>query len=159
MKAREGVIQHLNTLLTIELTATNQYFLHAKMCENWGLLGLAWRMREDSISEMRDAEELIERILQLEGVPDLQRLGSVKVGQTVTEQFNLARELQQSTLKALGAAIPQCGAAGDTATQAMLIEMLEGEEGRVGWLEAQIELISQVGPQNYLATQIRKEEG
>src|SRR5262245_59620894 len=158
MKAREGVIEHLNTLLTIELTATNQYFLHAKMCENWGLLGLAWRMREDSIAEMRDAEALIERILQLEGTPNLQRMGSVKVGQTVTEQFNLARELQQSTLKALGEAIPHCAAAGDAATRDMLVEMLEGEEGRVGWLESQIELISQIGPQNYLATQIRKEE-
>jgi bacterioferritin len=157
MKAREGVISQLNAVLTVELTAINQYFVHAKMCENWGLLGLGERLREDSLTEMRDAEHLVERILHLEGIPNLQRLGNVKVGQTIPEQLTLALETEQGALQTMNEAFSHCGSVGDFASQRLLAKMIESEEEQIAWLESQLGLIEQVGLQNYLATQIAEE--
>ncbi len=155
MKGNKKLIEALNEILTGELTAINQYFVHAKMCKNWGFKRLADKSREESIGEMKHADELIERILFLEGVPNLQRLSKVRVGETVAEQLRLDLALEMEAIPNLNKAIAQAVAAGDNGTRDLLEEILESEEGHVDWLEAQLELIKQVGEQNYLAQQIR----
>ena len=155
MKGNKKLIEALNEILTGELTAINQYFVHAKMCKNWGFKRLAEKNREESIGEMKHADELIERILFLEGVPNLQRLSKVRVGETVAEQLRVDLALELEAIPNLNKAIAQAVAAGDNGTRDLLEEILESEEGHVDWLEAQLELIKQVGEQNYLAQQIR----
>jgi bacterioferritin len=154
MQGDPGVIELLNEVLTAELTAVNQYFIHAKMCSNWGYDRLADKVRDESIDEMKHAESLIERILYLEGVPNLQRLGSVRVGQTVPEQLELDLAVEVDAVGRFNAGIAQCVEVGDNGSREMLEEMLVSEEGHVDWLETQISLIAQVGLENYLSQQI-----
>jgi bacterioferritin len=157
MKGSDDVIRLLNDVLTAELTAVNQYFIHARMCENWGYERLWKKLRSESIEEMKHADELIERILYLEGVPNLQRYGKINVGQTVSEQLKLDYEVEKVAVKTLNDCIEAARAAGDNGTRELLEDMLKDEEGHANWIEAQLELIRQVGEQNYLAQQIKEE--
>ena len=154
MKGHDDVIAVLNDVLTAELTAINQYFIHARMCENWGYQRLWKKLREESIGEMKDADQLIERILYLEGVPNVQKLNKVSVGQTVTEQFRLDLDLEKAAIKRLNTGIETCRTLGDNGSRELLEDILEGEEEHANWLEAQLTLIGQVGESNYLAQQI-----
>ena len=156
MRGDPAVIEALNDVLTAELTAVNQYFIHHKMCENWGYQRLWKKVRAESIEEMKHADTLIERILYLEGIPNLQRLGKVNVGQTVPEQFRLDLEVEKAAVKALNAAIELCRSLGDNGTRDLLEHMLRDEEDHANWLEAQLTLIQQAGEANYLAQQIRE---
>jgi bacterioferritin len=156
MKGNAKLIEALNEILTGELTAINQYFVHAKMCENWGYHRLAHKNREESIGEMKHADELIERILFLEGVPNMQRLEKVRVGETVAEQLKLDLKLEEVAIPRLNKSIALAVDVGDNTTRDLLEDMLESEEKHVDWLESQLELIRQVGEQNYLAQQIRE---
>jgi len=158
MRGQEPIITMLNDVLTAELTAINQYFIHARMCENWGYERLWKKIREESLGEMRDADRLIQRILYLEGVPNLQRLGKVNVGQTVPEQFRLDLEIEKAAIKRLNDGIELARSLGDNGTRELLEEVLEGEEEHANWLEAQLTLIAQAGEANYLAQQIRKDD-
>jgi bacterioferritin len=133
VKAAKGIVDLLNDVLTAELTAINQYFVDAKMCENWGYAHLAEHIRDDSIDEMKDAEKLVDRILYLDGVPNMQRLGPVKVGETVIEKLRLALALETELLEGI----------------------LRGEEEHADWLESQLDLINQIGEAHYLAQQVR----
>jgi len=150
-----GITELLNEVLTGELTAINQYFVDSKMCANWGYDRLAKRFYDESIDEMKDAEHLVERILYLDGIPNLQRLGPVRVGETVGEKLSLALSLEREAIDRLNRGIRQCVDGADNGSRDMLEEMLEGEEDHADWLETQLELISQVGEPNYLAQQIR----
>jgi bacterioferritin len=158
MKGHDQVITLLNDVLTAELTAVNQYFIHARMCENWGYQRLWKKIREESIGEMKHADRLIERILYLEGLPNLQRLGKVNVGETVPEQFKLDLAVEAAAIKALNNGIELCRSLGDNGTRELLEEILEAEEEHANWIEAQQTLIRQAGEANYLAQQI-KEDG
>jgi bacterioferritin len=157
MRGHERIIALLNDVLTAELTAINQYFIHARMCENWGYDRLWHKVREESIGEMKHADEIIERILYLEGVPNMQRLGKVNVGETVPEQLRLDLELEKAAIQALDAAIEEARSLGDNGTRELLEDILTGEEAHANWIEAQQTLIAQVGEANYLAQQIKKE--
>jgi bacterioferritin len=154
VKGHDQVIQLLNDVLTAELTAINQYWIHARMCENWGYARLWDKVRAESLGEMKHADRLVERILYLEGVPNLQKLGKVSVGQTVKEQFRLDLEVEKAAIKALNAGIETSRSLGDNGTRELLESILEGEEEHANWLEAQLTLIDQVGEANYLAQQI-----
>jgi bacterioferritin len=159
MKGDPSVIDLLNEVLTNELTAINQYFLHARICENWGYERLWKKVRAESLDEMKHADEVIERILYLEGSPNVQRLGNVTVGQAVEEQLRLDLELERRAIPVLNRGIELCrNRAGDNGTAELLEDILEGEEEHANWLEAQLSLVQQVGLQNYLAQQLRNEE-
>ncbi len=158
MRGHEQIITALNDVLTAELTAVNQYFIHARMCENWGYERLWKKIREESIGEMRHADKLIERILYLEGVPNLQRLGKVNVGQAVPEQLRLDLDVEKAAIKALNDGIELARSLGDNGTRDLLEDLLEGEEQHANWIEAQLTLIAQAGEANYLAQQIKKED-
>ena len=154
MRGHDDIITVLNDVLTGELTAINQYFIHARMCENWGYERLWKKLRAESIGEMRDADRLIERILYLEGVPNVQRLGKINVGQTVSEQLGLDLEVEKSAIKRLNTGIELCRSLADNGSRELLEDILEGEEEHANWIEAQLTLIAQVGEANYLAQQI-----
>ena len=156
MKGDKKVIEILNDVLTAELTAINQYFVDAKMFANWGFERLATTFREESIDEMKDADVLIERILYLDGVPNLQRLGTVKVGEDTSEKLKLALDLEKDAVERLNRGIALCRDKGDNGSRDLLQEILDGEEEHADWLETQLELISQVGEPQYLAQQIRE---
>jgi bacterioferritin len=156
MKGNEQVLELLNLLLTNELTSINQYFIHAKMCENWGFDRLAGVLRAESIDEMKHADVLISRILFLEGVPNLQRLNKLHVGETVKEQLESDLELERAALDFLNKGIQTCRDCADNATEDLFTRILVSEENHTDWIETQLELIRQVGEQNYLAQQIRK---
>ncbi|MEW6544945.1 MAG: bacterioferritin [Nitrospirota bacterium] len=158
MKAKEGVIDLLNKILTNELTAINQYFVHAEMCDNWGYDRLHHKIRKFSFDEMKDAEKTIRHILYLEGVPNMQRLGTVHVGETVPEQLKAALKQEQEAIKLFREAITHCAKVEDYTTRSILEEMVRDEEEHVDWLETQIETIKQTGLENYLSQQIKKEE-
>ena len=157
MKAKEGIIDLLNKILTADLTAINQYFLHAKMCDNWGYDRLHHKVRERSIDEMKDAEQLIEHILYLDGVPNVQRLGTVKVGETVPEQFKADLASEHEMLRLLTDGVAHCAKVGDYTTRHMLEDMAEDVDNHIDWIETQMETIRQVGLENYLSEQIKKE--
>jgi bacterioferritin len=157
MKGDRKIIETLNDVLTAELTAINQYFLHAEMCENWGYERLFHAIRKHSIGEMKHAEEVIERILFLEGLPNVQRLGKINVGETVPEQFKVDLALELDAVKRLNEAIELCREADDNNSRHLLEEILADEEEHIDWIEAQLALLDQVGIQNYLAQQIRNE--
>jgi bacterioferritin len=157
MKAKEGVIDVLNRVLTNELTAINQYFVHAEMCHHWGFERLYERMRKHSIDEMKDAHELIEHILYLDGIPNVQRLGQVQIGETVLEQLNLDLRLEQDAVGVLTEGIVHCAKVGDFNTRARLERMVHGEEGHIDWIETQLDAIKRVGLENYLSQQLTKE--
>lgn len=154
MQGDPAIIDMLNDVLTAELTAVNQYFAHAKMCDNWGYDRLASKIREESIDEMKDAEAIIDRILYLEGVPNLQRLNSVRVGENVPEQFALDLDLEKAAIDRYNKGIELAVSKSDNGTRELLEEKLTGEEAHADWLESQLELINQVGAENYLAQQI-----
>ena len=154
MKAKPGVIDTLNDVLTNELTAINQYAVHAAMCENWGFQRLYRRFRELSIEEMRDTEALIKWILFLEGVPNMQRLHPVRVGQDVEEVLRLGLETELGAVETLRAGIVLCTQVEDYATRGMFEEMIREEEEHVDWFETQLETIRQVGLPYYLSQQI-----
>ncbi len=154
MQGSPAVLEVLNDVLTAELTAINQYFIDAKMCANWGYERLAEQFRHESIDEMKDAEVLIDRILYLEGVPNVQRLGTVRVGETVKEKFEAALDLEKAAISRLNAGIARCTSSGDNGSRELLETILVGEEHHADWLETQLELIRQIGEANYLARQI-----
>lgn len=156
MKGHDQVVTLLNDVLTAELTAINQYFIHARMCENWGYKRLWKKLREESIGEMRHADQLIERILYLDGIPNVQRFGKVSVGQTVPEQLRLDLELERAAVATLNAGIELCRGVGDNGSRELLEGILHGEEEHIDWIEEQMELIRQVGEAHYLAQQIRE---
>lgn len=157
MKVSQKVIDLLNEVLTNELTAINQYFLHARMCQNWGYERLWHQVRDESIDEMKHADRVIARMLYLEGFPNVQRLGKVTIGQTVDEQLKLDRALEQHAIPVLNQGIATCRQEGDNGTAELLEDILEDEEEHLDWLEAQLTLVDQVGLQNYLAEQIKHE--
>ena len=155
MKGDPRVIDVLNEVLTGELTAVNQYFLHARMCLNWGYQHLGKKIYDESIGEMKHADKLIERILFLEGLPNLQKLNKLAIGQGVIEilRNDLANELQ--TVPRLNKGIQLCRDIGDNGTEALLTSILVESEEHVDWLEAQLTLVAQVGDAHYLSQQIR----
>jgi bacterioferritin len=154
MRGDTQVIELLNTVLTGELTAVNQYFIHHKMCENWGYLRLSKKKREESIGEMKDADEVIERILYLEGVPNMQRLSPVKVGEDPIEQHKLDLALEKDAVERLNKGIALCVGKGDNGTRELLEKILTGEEKSIDWLEAQLHIVGEIGKERYLAEQI-----
>ena len=155
MKGDKQVITLLNDVLTAELTAVNQYFLHARLCHHWGYERLYERVRKESIGEMKHADELIERILYLEGMPNVQRYGKVDVGQTVPEQFQLDLQVEYDAVKRLNEGIEACRTASDNGTRTLLERILHEEEAHVDWLETQQETIKQVGAGTYLSEQLK----
>jgi bacterioferritin len=155
MKGNEEVLNLLNQLLTNELTAINQYFIHAKMCQNWGYLRLAKKVREESIDEMKHAELVIDRILFLDGVPNLQRYHKLHVGETVKEQFETDLQLEYAAIAFLNQGIDACRKAADNASEDLMTRILVSEEEHTDWLETQLELIRQIGEQNYLSQQLK----
>lgn len=152
----KATIQLLNEVLTGELTAVNQYFCHARMCANWGYTRLAAHIQKESIDEMKHAQALIDRVLYLGGVPNVQRLGKINIGETVKEQLTVDLALENEALPRLNAGIEQLRQGGDNGTRLLLESILASEEHHVDWLEAQLELIAQIGEANYLAQQIKE---
>jgi bacterioferritin len=158
MKGDAKIIEVLNDVLTAELTAINQYFLHGEMCENWGYERLHKVIRKHSIGEMKHAEAVIERVLFLEGIPNVQRLGKINIGENVLEILKSDYALEIEALPRLNEGIELCREVGDNNTRHLLEEILEDEEEHVDWIEAQLTLVEQVGIQNYLSQQIHEPE-
>ena len=154
MKGNPDVIEALNEVLTAELTAINQYFIHAKMCENWGYQRLAKKKREESIEEMHHADKVLERVLYLDGTPNMQRLFPVGVGEDPIEQHKLDLALEVDAVERLNKAIALCRDKADSGTRELLEGILLNEEEGLDWLEAQLHLIKEVGKEAYLAEQI-----
>ena len=154
MKGNKKVLELLNEVLTGELTSVNQYFLHAKMCRNWGYLRLAERIQKESIDEMKHADELIERILYLEGMPNVQRLFKINVGETVAEQLALDRATEVEAVGRLNKGIALCVDAGDNGSRELLEKILVSEEEHLDWLETQLSLVESIGETQYLAQQL-----
>jgi bacterioferritin len=156
MKALDpSILDLLNDVLTAELTAINQYFLHARIVQNWGYDRLWKKIREESIEEMKHADKLIERILFLDGLPNLQRLNKVNVGESVHEMFKLDIQVEYDSVKRLNDGIEFCRAKGDNGSRELLEEILVDSEKHVDWIESQLELIKQVGEANFLSQQIK----
>ena len=154
MKGDREIIDVLNEVLTAELTGINQYFLHGRMCENWGYKKLWDFLRKESIDEMKHADRVIERILYLEGLPNLQRLGKINIGENVPEQFESDMALERDAVDRLNRGITLARDKGDNGTRALLEEILVSEEEHINWIETQQSLIQQLGLANYLAQQI-----
>ncbi|MBW2243352.1 MAG: bacterioferritin [Deltaproteobacteria bacterium] len=150
------IIEALNEILSMELTAINQYFVHAKMCENWGYKRLAKKKWDEAIDEMKDADRVIERILYLEGMPNMQRLGSVRVGEDPIEQHRLDLKMELAAVKRYNDTIALAREKGDNGTRELCEGHLKCEEESVDWLEAQLHLSHQVGTEAYLAEQINE---
>ncbi len=154
MRGDAQLVEMLNEVLTSELTAVNQYFLDAKMFDNWGYERLAHRFRDESIGEMKDADALMERILYLEGHPNLQRLGSIRTGETAVEKLTLAHSVEVEAIARLNQGIDLCTGRHDNGSRDLLEDILEGEESFADWLETQLEAIRQIGDTPYLAQQL-----
>jgi bacterioferritin len=158
MKGDKKILDVLNDVLTAELTAINQYFVHGEMCENWGFERLQQVIRKHSIGEMKHAEKVIERILFLDGIPNMQRLGKINIGENVPEMLKVDLGLEMDAVARLNKHIVTANELGDNNTRHLLEEILGDEEKHIDWIEAQMSLLEQVGVQNYLAAQIREEE-
>jgi len=154
MKGDPEIIALLNDVLTAELTAINQYFIHSKMCANWGYKKLASKKKEESIEEMRDADAVIDRILYLDGTPNMQRMNPVKVGEDVVEQHRADLALEVGAVDRLNKGIKVCSDKGDHGTRELLERILKGEEHAIDWLESQLHIIQEIGKEQYLAQQI-----
>lgn len=154
MKGNAKVIQHLNKALYNELTAINQYFLHSRMYRNWGYAELAEHEYNESIDEMKHADRLIERILFLEGLPNLQQLGKLLIGETPSEAIACDLKLEHAALPDLKTAIAECEQLADYVSRDLFADILGSEEDHIDWLETQLQLIDQLGEQNYLQTKI-----
>ena len=158
MQGIQKVIDALNAGLTIELTAINQYFVQAKMCKNWGLNRLAAKHYHESIGEMKHAEMLIDRILFLEGVPEIARYDVIRVGTDIKEQFENDLQLEMKGVHAYNNAIALCISVNDAGSRELLDKILVESEEHVDWLETQLDLIQRLGLQNYLITQVGEDE-
>ncbi len=153
----QKVIDVLNDVLTAELTAINQYFVHAEMCENWGYERLAKIVKSHAIGEMKHAEKVIERILFLNGIPNVQRLGKINLGENVPEQIKVDLALELDAIPRLSSGIKVCLDESDHGSRALLEEILRDEEEHIDWLEAQQTQLEQMGEGNYLALQVKKD--
>jgi bacterioferritin len=158
MKGNKQVLEVLSQVLRKELTGINQYYLHAKMCENWGYKRLRKIMREESIEEMRHADKVMERILFLEGTPNLSAYDKIMIGSTVKQQLENDLGLEMAALTVLRPGIKTCLEASDDSSRELLEHILVDEEKHVDWIEAQLHQIDEVGYQNYLAQQINEED-
>jgi len=156
MRGDPEIITALNDILTSELTAINQYFVHYRMLENWGYARLAKKKREESIEEMKHADRIIHRILYLDGVPNLQRLGPVKVGEEPIEMHKLDLELEREAVARLNKAIDLCLQKSDAGTRDLVESVLREEEEAIDWLEAQLKIVSDIGRERYLAEQLHE---
>jgi bacterioferritin len=154
MKIDPKIIQHLNTVLKNELTAINQYFLHSRMYGHWGLQRLRAHEYDESIDEMNHTDRLIERILFLEGLPNLQDLGKLLVGENVPEVLECDLKLEQAARVDLRTAIADCERLGDYVSRELFAHILESEEQHIDWLETQLDLIARIGLENYTQTQV-----
>nr|WP_272914805.1 bacterioferritin [Silvanigrella paludirubra] len=156
MKGDVNVIKALNEVLTGELTAINQYFLHARMCKNWGYNRIAEKTYKESIEEMKHAQDLLDRILFLDGIPNLQKLDKLNIGETVKEQIEADLALEFMAVDRLKRGIDTCKTARDHTSAEMLEEILEDEEEHIDWLETQLSLIKDIGYENYLSQQLHE---
>ena len=154
MKSEAKIIEALNEVLCGELTAINQYFLHARMCRNWGFTKLADTIYNHSIGEMKHASEITDHILFLEGLPNLQRLGKLNIGENVKEQLESDLKLEEDALTRLRQGITLCQEYSDYATRKRLEDILQDEENHVAWIETQLRLIHSLGFENYLSLQV-----
>lgn len=154
MKGNQEIIELLNEVLKAELTAINQYFLHAEMCANWGYTKLAGMGRKESIEEMRHAESLMERILYLDGTPTMNELFPIRVGRNVKEQIQNDLQLEYEAVARLNRGIELCVRVGDNGSRELLVKILTDEEHHVDFLEAQLHVIQEIGIENYLAQQL-----
>ena len=154
MQGSPKIIEFLNEALTSELTAINQYFAHAKICENWGYSRLAAKYREESIEEMNDAEKLMERILLLEGKLNVQRLNSIRIGDSVPEQLASDRSLEEHAIDMYRRGVALALSEGDPGTRELLEHLVVGEEEHLDWIESQQQIINDIGVERYLQSQI-----
>lgn len=154
MKGEKKVIEYLNKALANELTAINQYFLHARMYRNWGFHELDEHEYKESIDEMKHADALIERILFLEGLPNLQELGKLRVGENPSEMLECDLQLEKDAVPLLREAIAYCESASDYVSRELFEDILSSEEEHIDWLETQLELIERVGAKNYLQSKM-----
>lgn len=156
MQGNPNIIRHLNIALKNELTAINQYFLHARMLDNWGLKRLSEHSREESIDEMKHADKLIERILFLDGLPNLQDLGKLLIGENVKEVLECDLKLEMQAHPDLRAAIAECESSGDYVSREIFERILESEEEHIDWLETQLGLIERLGVELYCQAQMKE---
>lgn len=158
MRGNDKVLDHLGVALKAELTAINQYFLHAKMCENWGYYRLGAYYRKESIEEMVHAEKIMNRMLFLEGMPNMTDIGPIKIGKNVKAQFESDLALELDAVHHLNSAIKTAVEAGDNASRSLFEEILKDEEEHVDYLEGQLHAIGEMGIENFLAQQLHKGE-